>query len=116
MASTMRVNWYPERAIAEVDELAAKATEHGAQVVLDAANRRVPYDKGALAESGHLDAGEDGTRLVVYDEPYALPVRKRGTALRGRSARWLDEAVESEAGDAAGRAMEETIRSGWPNG
>lgn len=110
-----REEWNPQPAVDAVDELAPQALEASAQVILDAAVERVPFDTGALSDSGHLETLEDGSVAVVFDADYARPVRARGSALGGRSARWLDEAFEMRAGD-AGQAMEETFRSGWPDG
>lgn len=109
-----RIDWHPQRALATVDRLSARATERGGQVLLAGAQRRVPYRTGELAGSARLVAGDEGV-AVGYEAEHArfLHAHPEWNFQGGRSGRWLDEAVEDEA-DVVGRVMADTFRSGWP--
>jgi hypothetical protein len=114
MSLETRIDWQPERTVNDVSRLGREAEARGAAQFVERGNQRVPFATGELAASAFVEASDDGA-LVGWGARHARPVRARGRALRGRSARWVDEAMD-EAEQQVGRTIEDTLRSGWPAG
>ena len=110
-----RVSWHPQAAAALADRLAHEATERGAHILLDAAQRRVPSATGSLEASARIASGEAGEVAVGYGATYAPILRAHAGDwdFHGRSGRWLDEAEEQTAAEIGG-VIAESFRSGWP--
>ena len=77
----------------------AKVAEDLAEEVFVEADKRVPRDTGALAESGRVEKRKDGFAVVYGDKdaPYALDVHENPSVQpTSGSKRWLrDAAMES---------------------
>ena len=114
MIEIKRVDWHPEAAIAAVDQAAQRAEGAAAESLLNRARERAPYRTGALAASGSIGEGEDGT-LVGFSARHALPVHAHPEwhYAAGRSAHWLEEALEQEASEYEATVAGELER-GWP--
>jgi hypothetical protein len=110
-----RVSWHPQAAEALAGHLAHEATERGAHILLDAAQRRVPYATGNLASSAEMAAGEGADVAVGWSADYAryLHAHPEWQFQGGRSGRWVEEA-EHEAAAEIGAVMAESFRAGWP--
>lgn len=109
-----RVDWDPGPAIDAADGLGRTALERAGERLLEAASRRVPVRTGALASSAELAVDDDGV-AIGYTAAHARYVHAHPEwqFAGGRSARWLEEALEAEA-DATGALIADTFRSGWP--
>jgi hypothetical protein len=112
---TVRNSWHPEHALAQIEHAAEEAELRGAQVLLNAANRRVPKDTGALEASGHVDRREGGA-AVVYSAEHARYVHAHPewTFQQGRSGHWLEEAIETSDRE-INLAEADTMRAEWPS-
>lgn len=96
------LRWDGPRAKSDVRNEAPHALLTAAEVLLEEANRTVPFEEGILAESGDTDV-DDGRLLatVSYDTPYAVR-QHEDTRLRhdpGRRAKWLEHALRENADD-----------------
>ena len=109
-----RVDWDAAEALTTADTLGRSALERAGERLLAAASGRVPYRTGALAASATVELDDDEVS-VGYTAAHARYVHahRDWQFAGGRSARWLEEALEAEA-DATGQVIADTIRSGWP--
>ena len=109
-----RTEWHPERILRPVAELEREANRRAGTRLLELADPRVPYDTGELAESRDLVETDAGV-AVGYTADHARFVHGKGVALGGRSATWLEDAVDAGRAE-IGEVYEDTFRSGWPTG
>lgn len=109
-----RVEWHPGEAMAAAHRAAEEAEQRGAERLFDAAQERVPYRFGDLADSGSIERVEDGV-VVSYSAPYApiLRAHPEWDFGGGRSGRWLDEAIEDQS-DAIEGEIVDTFRAVFP--
>lgn len=80
-----------------VPDVGARALGKGLERVFTVAQRDVPYDKGDLSRSG--ETVQDGLRgAVTYRDPKAVGAHEnlRARHTNGRTAKWLENAVNSE--------------------
>lgn len=101
-----------EHVTSAIDHLIQEATDETAKLVLERGNQLVPFDTGALEESGHIRRGLDESD-VVYFTRYAaiLHAHPEWSYQGGRSARWLEEAM---ADPAIASHLGSAIRDRWP--
>jgi hypothetical protein len=109
-----QVSWHPEQAIEEIDLAGRRASIRGGEILLEAANQRVPYDTGELESSGELVESDDGAS-VGYTARQARYVHKHPEwhFQEGRSGHWLEEAIEATAPEVEA-VVAETVRANWP--
>lgn len=96
-----RVDWHPERAIAAVERGRREGNRRAAERVLDRAVELAPRLTGYLAGTGVVeDDGEDAA--VGFGAEYApvLHAHPEWNYRGGKDARWLEQALEQEGGDA----------------
>lgn len=112
---TLRSWWNPEPAIREIDRAAHHAEQRMGEAWHRAAQARVPFNTGKLANSGEV-AEDDGDVVVRYSADHArfVHAHPERTFQHGRSGHWLEEAIDAAEGDMES-AMIETMRADWPS-
>ena len=106
--SGYKMTWNSAAIEAAVARAALNGLETAADVLLEEANRTIPFEFGDLAGSG--DTSVDASALksnVYYTAPYA-PRQHEDTTLRhaqGRRARWLELAAQENKDTLAGYVM-----------
>ena len=82
------------------DEAVGRALLLAAELLLEEANRTVPWEEGDLQRSGKASLSDDGkTAAVSYDTPYAVD-QHEGLSYRhneGRRAKWLELTMHEQA-------------------
>ena len=94
------LRWTGGRAKADVHDELPHSLLTGAEMLLEEADRTVPFEEGILAESGDTDVDKDRQiSTTFYDTPYAVK-QHEDTRLRhdpGRRAKWLEHALRENA-------------------
>lgn len=77
----------------------ARGVEEGADQLLEASNRHVPLEDGALEQSGRVTTDSQGRAAVSYDTPYAVDQHEDLSLNHdsGRTAKFLENAGNTEA-------------------
>lgn len=110
-----RVKWDPEKALSTAEQLGRETTVRGGEMLLEQAREHVPYRTGKLSRSARLRADERGV-AIGYTRWYARVLHQHADDWNfegGRSGRWLEETIDSEA-ESIGRVIAEGFKSGWP--
>jgi len=95
-----RVDLHPERGIAAVERGRRHGNDRAGERLLERAVALAPRLTGELADSGVLE--HDGDEVAVgFGVEYApvLHAHPEWNFRGGHTARWLEEAMEQEAGD-----------------
>lgn len=94
----------------QTTEAASRGLALAAEHILTTANKHVPHEEGTLERSGATDvAGLEAS--IYYDTPYAARQHEELDYQHdeGRNAKWLENAMNSEA-SAAADIIARTIR------
>lgn len=76
-----------------------RGVKEGADQLLEASNRKVPLEDGALEQSGRVSIDSQGRAAVSYDTPYAVDQHEDLSLNHdaGRTAKFLENAGNTEA-------------------
>lgn len=103
-------NLHFDKVKADVADIASKAVQEAAEMILDESNKIAPIDEGDLIRSGSVSV--DGTSAnIFYDTPYAVRQHEDMTLQHknGRRAKFLESAAKENA-DVAAKYIQDQLK------